>query len=85
MSVKVMGKKSERLIEMRDLPGGKIGEVVGEGHLVQRGNRWAGEPGFVVLGQSNPLSPPCSNGYLANCTRLVRVLKEGETLEVHYS
>lgn len=87
MSCKLVEKENLRYaIPMCELPAGKIGIIVenqdGAGYLVQKADNPKG--GYIILGFESCMGT-YSNFYSQYCTLLVRVLQEGELIEVKYT
>ena len=88
MSCKLNSEKETNIVPMKDLPGGKIGVIVldncnFDGWIVQRCNNKSN--GFIILGRKSRSSTQESNGFNETCELPVRILDEGELIEVHYS
>lgn len=84
MTCKLVKDIKPKTIPMCELPGGKLAVIVGtmdNGRIVQRDTS---SPDFVILG-ADGVDYKRSNGFSANCGLKVRILEEGELIEVKYS
>lgn len=74
MSCRLVGKEASLWIPLENLPLGKLG-ITGAGAIIVRDNLNSSH--FTILGENN--------GYSHPSTVKIRVLEEGEQIEVRYS
>jgi hypothetical protein len=78
--LKLVKEDAENRIKMCDLQAGQLA-VTSEGEIVSPSGS-EGEKQFIIVGQTGCGPGGRNNSYSHICTRLVRVLKPGETLVV---
>lgn len=89
MSCKIYNKEANKnIMPMHDLPVGKLGVILEGAHvgkIVSRGSIASdSKSNFIILGEKSK-HDDCMNGFYSDCIIGIRVLEEGELIEVKYT